>query len=83
MRKPGGGLEIRIYNSIKAMQEIKPINEFDYQAYVVMEPKAQEAYLEICKSLLESGTKTIVLNGPDAGRTIESVEELKEWLSAD
>ncbi len=65
------------------MQEQKTVNEFDYQAYVSMEPESQEAYLQICRSLLESGTETTVVNGPDSGLRINSVDELNEYLQLD
>ena len=62
------------------MQEPKPVNEFDYQTYMMMEPDEQAAYLQICRSLIESGTETVVLNGPDSGRKFDNVQELNEWL---
>ena len=62
------------------MQEQKPINEFDYQSYMSMEPDEQAAYLQVCRSLLESGTETVVINGPDSGLKFDSVQELREWL---
>ncbi len=55
--------------------------EFDYQAFVLMDPKEQEAYLEICESMLRSGVATIVVNGPDSGKKFDRVDELKEWLT--
>jgi hypothetical protein len=62
------------------MQEQKPVNEFDYQTYMMMEPEEQAAYLQICRSLLESGTETVVVNGPDSGLKLDSVEALNDWL---
>lgn len=62
------------------MQEQKPVNEFDYQAYMMMQPEEQAAYLQVCRSLLESGTETIVVNGPDSGLKLGSVEALNDWL---
>lgn len=65
------------------MQAPKPVNEFDYQAYMMMEPEEQAAYLQVCRSLLESGTETVVVNGPDSGTKFESVEALNEWLEGE
>lgn len=62
------------------MHEQKPVNEFDYQSYMMMMPDEQAAYLQVCRSLIESGTETVVVNGPDSGRKLDSVEELNEWL---
>ena len=47
---------------------------------MMMEPDEQMAYLQVCRSLLESGTETVVVNGPDSGRKFDSVQELHEWL---